>query len=72
MGGMFISYRREDSAGWTGRIYDYLSARLGVEREFVDVAAIRPGEDFAQAIEKRRSCRHALVVTGRACLEWVQ
>ncbi len=49
--GVFISYRRDDSAGWTGRLYDRTVSALGSERVFMDVEAIAPGEDFAEAIE---------------------
>jgi non-specific serine/threonine protein kinase len=52
LNGVFISYRREDSAGWTGRIYDRAVARLGRDRVFLDVETIKPGEDFSQAIEE--------------------
>jgi predicted ATPase len=62
MAGVFISYRRADSAGWTGRIYDRLADRVGVERVFVDVEAIRPGEDFAEAIKQTLSDVGAVVV----------
>ena len=36
-GGVFISYRREDSAGFAGRIYDRLRANLGPDSVFIDV-----------------------------------
>ena len=48
---IFISYRREDSRGVTGRIYDRLEARFGRERIFMDVDTIQPGMDFVEAIE---------------------
>jgi predicted ATPase len=47
---VFISYRRDDSAGWTGRIYDRLSAQLGDGEVFVDVTSIAPGQDFTAAV----------------------
>jgi hypothetical protein len=31
MSGIFISYRREDSAGWTGRLSEHLRERFGPE-----------------------------------------
>jgi hypothetical protein len=50
-GKIFISYRREDSSGVTGRIYDRLEAHFGSDRIFMDVDAIEPGMDFVKAIE---------------------
>lgn len=49
---IFISYRREDSRGVTGRIYDRLEDHFGRDRIFMDVDTIRPGMDFVAAIEK--------------------
>jgi 3-deoxy-D-arabino-heptulosonate 7-phosphate (DAHP) synthase len=40
-GGVFISYRREDSGGFAGRIYDRLSNRLGRENVFFASAGDR-------------------------------
>jgi len=48
---IFISYRREDSRGSAGRLYDQLSAYYGKERIFMDVDTIEPGLDFVDAIE---------------------
>ncbi len=35
---VFISYRRDDSAGHAGRIYDHLMAHFGQGQVFIDVA----------------------------------
>ena len=48
--GVFLSYRREDSAGHAGRLYDALSGRFGADNVFMDVTAIEPGLDFAQVV----------------------
>jgi hypothetical protein len=48
---VFISYRREDSGGHAGRLYDALVARFGAERVFMDVDAIPLGAVFADVIE---------------------
>jgi hypothetical protein len=48
--GIFISYRRDDSAGFAGRLYDRLASRYGPDRLFMDVDTIRPGHDFAADI----------------------
>jgi WD40 repeat protein len=47
---VFIAYRRSDAARDAGRIYDWLSARLGRENIFKDVDSIPPGVDFRKAI----------------------
>ncbi|HMA80270.1 MAG TPA: toll/interleukin-1 receptor domain-containing protein [Candidatus Binatia bacterium] len=66
MSGIFISYRREDSAAYAGRLYDRLSARFGAAQVFMDVDDIPPGADFAAHIgAKVGSCDAAIVVIGR-------
>lgn len=67
--GIFISYRREDSAGHTGRLYDRLAAHFGDEQVFMDIDQIEPGEDFVQIIEEAvGSCDVLLAVIGRRWL----
>jgi len=58
---IFISYRREDTSGYAGRLYDQVSAHFGRDHVFMDVAAIEPGSDFAETIEKRVSTCDALI-----------
>jgi tetratricopeptide (TPR) repeat protein len=48
---IFISYRREDSAGHAGRLYDSLQAYFGQESLFMDLVAIESGQNFVEAIE---------------------
>ncbi|MET0214219.1 MAG: TIR domain-containing protein [Vicinamibacterales bacterium] len=65
MPGVFISYRRQDSAGHTGRLFDRLQARLGRGRVFMDVTGIDAGVDFVQTIERAvGSCDALLAVIG--------
>lgn len=47
---IFISYRRSDSAGYAGRLYDALSMRFGDERIFMDIDRIPIASDFRQVI----------------------
>ncbi|MFN0148340.1 MAG: toll/interleukin-1 receptor domain-containing protein [Dehalococcoidia bacterium] len=47
-----ISYRREDSSGWAGRIFDYLVERYGEDSVFIDIADIKGGEDFAVKLDR--------------------
>ena len=69
MPGIFISYRREDSAGHAGRLFDRLSSHFGKNRVFMDVSDIEPGTDFVEAIDKAvGSCDALVVVIGR---EWL-
>ena len=51
MAHIFLSYRRDDSAGFAGRLADALETEFGAGSVFRDVDDIRPGEDFSQAIE---------------------
>lgn len=65
MAGIFISYRREDTAGQTGRLFDRLVNHFGRDAVFMDVAGIEPGIDFVDAIETAISrCNIVLVVIG--------
>jgi hypothetical protein len=58
---IFLSYRREDSAGHAGRLYEHLGSAFGSERIFMDVDDISPGQDFAEAIESTVATCQALV-----------
>lgn len=51
MARIFLSYRRDDSAGFAGRLADAMEAEFGTGSVFRDVDDIRPGEDFVHAIE---------------------
>ena len=52
MSGVFINYRREDSAPYAGRLYDHLRQRFPGAKVFMDIDAIAPGEDFVDAIDR--------------------
>lgn len=47
---VFLSYRRSDSAGTTGRIRDRLNEHYGEGQVFQDVDDIEKGDDFLDAI----------------------
>jgi hypothetical protein len=65
MGGIFISYRREDSAGWTGRLSEDLRERFGPESIFMDIDTIQPGADFTEALQTAvSSCDVLLAIIG--------
>ncbi|MCS7475253.1 TIR domain-containing protein [Umezawaea endophytica] len=59
---MFLSYRRSDSAGHAGRLYDALVDRFGEDNVFMDVDSIEPGEDFIEAIDRTIARAGALIV----------
>ena len=59
-GKVFISYRRDDAAGYAGRLYDRLKAAFP-QRAFLDVGDIQPGADFARVIEQHLQGCTALV-----------
>jgi TPR repeat protein len=66
MAGVFISYRREDSIAYAGRLYDRLQAHFGDEQVFMDIDTLQPGEDFVEAIQKTvASCDALVVVIGK-------
>ena len=65
MATIFISYRRSDSAGQAGRLYDHLGERFGEDNVFMDVDTIDLGHDFKPALrEAVGKCDIMLVVIG--------
>ena len=66
---IFISYRREDSAGFVRALLGPLRQRFGSDRIFKDTDNIPPGEDFVKAIRRElESCKVLLAVIGG---EWM-
>lgn len=59
---IFISYRRDDSAGYAGRLEASLEQRLGAGCVFRDASDIAPGTDFAAVIARRLAAAQAVVV----------
>jgi TIR domain len=63
--GLFISYRRSDTAAFAGRLYDRFADHFGEDRVFIDVSSIEPGLDFRYAITAAiSSCEIVLVLIG--------
>lgn len=52
MSRIFINYRRVDSEGYVGRLYDHLVQHFDPQDIFMDVANIEPGADFIQELEE--------------------
>ncbi len=66
MGGIFISYRRDDAQGEALHLFDNLKQHFGVDRVFMDVIAIRPGEDYRKVIDTAvASCDVLITLIGR-------
>jgi hypothetical protein len=66
---VFLSYRRDDTAGRAGRIADVFTNRYGARNVFQDVDAAAPGLDFAERVDA--AIVHSdvmLVVIGRGWL----
>ena len=61
MPGVFISYRREDSAAYAGRLFDILSTEFGRENTFMDLDTIQGGDDFSVVIERKLDVSDALL-----------
>jgi hypothetical protein len=69
MPGLFLSYRRSDSAAETGRIYDRLVGHFGKEAIFKDVDSIPYGVDFRTYLYEMVSrCGALIAVIGP---EWL-
>jgi len=70
MSAIFISYRREDTEGQAGRLFDDLAKIFGEQSVFMDVAAIEPGRDFRKAIDENvTACDVLLAMIGRNWLD---
>ena len=70
MPSVFISYRRSDSGGHAGKLFDRLRFWYASDELFFDVESIGWGDDFPKKIERAaRSVRAVLVVIGP---DWLQ
>jgi formylglycine-generating enzyme required for sulfatase activity len=66
MSTVFISYRRENTAGEARALFNDLIARLGEDSVFMDVDSIALGRDFRSVLrETTASCDLMLVLIGR-------
>ena len=61
MAGIFISYRRADSAFHAAWLHEHLAARFGDERVFMDVHDINAGDDFVRVLNEKLSHSAALI-----------
>ncbi len=67
MSTIILSYRREDSAGVTGRIFDRLTQEFGTDRVFMDIDSMPAGVDFHDHLQEiLADCGALLVVIGKS------
>jgi len=70
LGAIFISYRRSDSQGESGRLFDDLIRHFSKNAVFMDVVGIDAGRDFRRAIDDSvQSCSVLLAMLGPLWLE---
>ena len=70
MSGIFISYRREDSAPYARLLSESLGSHFGADEIFRDIDTIGPGVDFPEAIAKAvGGCQVLLAVIGGKWLD---
>lgn len=70
MSKIFISYRRDDSSGYAGRLYDRLVKHFGADHLFMDIDQIEPGEDFVEVLQKKlQAVQVAVVLIGKSWLD---
>jgi hypothetical protein len=64
-GKVFISYRRDDSAGHAGRVHDRLELEFGRDLLFMDVDAVPLGMNFIKILDEAvAKCDALLAVIG--------
>jgi hypothetical protein len=69
MNGIVLSYRREDTITFTGRLRDRLAASFGGGQVFMDITSIPYGPDFKKQIEETlSSCDILIAVMGKRWL----
>jgi TIR domain-containing protein len=62
---IFISYRRDDTLGLTGRIFDRLKSHFGAQSVLMDIDSIPVGVDFRQYItDAITKCNAMLAIIG--------
>jgi hypothetical protein len=67
---LFISYRRDDSAGHAGRVHDRLQQEFGPDLLFMDVDSIPLGANFAKVLgDEIAKCDVLLAIIGPGWLD---
>src|SRR5262249_1451335 len=66
MTNVFISYRRDDSGGYSRAIYQHLVQQFGANAVFMDLETLKPGRDFVAEIKHAlEESRLMLVLIGK-------
>jgi hypothetical protein len=60
--GVFLSYRRSDTAAYTGRLYDYLTDHFHRDLIFVDLDDIAAGDRFPDVLNKALATSSVMLV----------
>jgi TIR domain len=69
-GTIFISYRRDDSAHFAGRLHERLTNEFGSKLLFMDIASIRAGDEFVEVLKEQiANCDALLAIIGPKWLE---
>lgn len=58
---IFISYRRDDTAGHAGRLYADLAAQFGADNVFMDTETLEPGADFPERLRREIESSDVLI-----------
>jgi hypothetical protein len=62
---VFVSYRRQDAMGYSGRLFDTLTDAFGQGNVFMDIVSILPGQDFREEVAKRvKACSGLVALIG--------
>ena len=61
-GRIFINYRRDDTAGFAGRLSDALSEYFGDGRVFRDIGSIEGGANFEDVLKQTAHSADAMIV----------
>lgn len=73
MAGVFLSYRRNDSGGWAGRLRDHIALRYGEDRVWQDVDDLTVGSDYLpQILDNIAAADAVLIVIGPHWLDKVR
>lgn len=66
---VFINYRRADTEGYAGRVYEALRRPIGGPNLFMDVDSMKPGQNFVKALDEAvAGCDVLLAMIGPAWL----
>ncbi len=49
---VFVNYRRSDTEGYAGRVYEALRRPIGAANMVMDVDSMKPGQDFVRALDE--------------------